>query len=84
MTILERGRVLGIIRYRSPGDVRAVIDALLEGGVPLVHLRTGPTWDPLLRRPRRQEHQRRAQDRRDGRDAGSGRPYGGASAPGPP
>jgi 2-dehydro-3-deoxyphosphogluconate aldolase/(4S)-4-hydroxy-2-oxoglutarate aldolase len=38
MTILERGPVLGIIRYRSPGDVRAVVDALLDGGVPLVEV----------------------------------------------
>jgi 2-dehydro-3-deoxyphosphogluconate aldolase / (4S)-4-hydroxy-2-oxoglutarate aldolase len=38
MTIMERGLVLGIIRYRSPGDVRAVIDALLDGGVPLVEV----------------------------------------------
>jgi 2-dehydro-3-deoxyphosphogluconate aldolase / (4S)-4-hydroxy-2-oxoglutarate aldolase len=38
MTILERGPVLGIIRYRSPGDVRAAIDAVLAGGVPLVEV----------------------------------------------
>jgi 2-dehydro-3-deoxyphosphogluconate aldolase/(4S)-4-hydroxy-2-oxoglutarate aldolase len=38
MTILERGRVLGIIRYRTAGDIRATIDALLEGGVPLVEI----------------------------------------------
>jgi 2-dehydro-3-deoxyphosphogluconate aldolase / (4S)-4-hydroxy-2-oxoglutarate aldolase len=38
MTILDRGRVLGIIRYRTPGDVRAVIDALLDGGIPLVEV----------------------------------------------
>jgi 2-dehydro-3-deoxyphosphogluconate aldolase/(4S)-4-hydroxy-2-oxoglutarate aldolase len=38
MTILERGPVLGIIRYRSPGDLRAVVDAVLEGGVPLVEI----------------------------------------------
>ena len=38
MTILERGRVLGIIRYRTPGDVRAAVDALLEAGVPLVEI----------------------------------------------
>jgi 2-dehydro-3-deoxyphosphogluconate aldolase / (4S)-4-hydroxy-2-oxoglutarate aldolase len=38
MTILERGRVLGIIRYRSPGDVRAAIDALLDADVPLVEV----------------------------------------------
>ncbi len=38
MTILERGPVLGIIRYRVPGDLRAVIDALGAGGVPLVEI----------------------------------------------
>jgi 2-dehydro-3-deoxyphosphogluconate aldolase / (4S)-4-hydroxy-2-oxoglutarate aldolase len=38
MTILERGPVLGIIRYRVPGDLRAVIDALRAGGVPLVEI----------------------------------------------
>jgi 2-dehydro-3-deoxyphosphogluconate aldolase / (4S)-4-hydroxy-2-oxoglutarate aldolase len=38
MTILERGRVLGIIRYRTPGDVRATVDALLEAGIPLVEI----------------------------------------------
>ncbi len=38
MTILERGPVLGIIRYRSPGDLRGVVDALLAGGVPLVEI----------------------------------------------
>jgi 2-dehydro-3-deoxyphosphogluconate aldolase/(4S)-4-hydroxy-2-oxoglutarate aldolase len=38
MTILERGRVLGIIRYRSTGDVRATIDALLDAGIPLVEV----------------------------------------------
>ena len=38
MTILERGPVLGIIRYRSPSDLRGVIDALLAGGVPLVEI----------------------------------------------
>lgn len=38
MTILERGPVLGIIRYRVPGDLRAVIDALVTGGFPLVEI----------------------------------------------
>ena len=38
MTILERGPVLAIIRYRSPGDIRAVIDAVLDGGVRLVEV----------------------------------------------
>jgi 2-dehydro-3-deoxyphosphogluconate aldolase/(4S)-4-hydroxy-2-oxoglutarate aldolase len=38
MTILERGPVLGIIRYRVPGDLRAVIDAVRAGGVPLVEI----------------------------------------------
>lgn len=38
MTILERGPVLSIIRYRSPGDLRAVIDAVLAGGIPLVEI----------------------------------------------
>jgi 2-dehydro-3-deoxyphosphogluconate aldolase/(4S)-4-hydroxy-2-oxoglutarate aldolase len=38
MTILERGPVLGIIRYRSPADLRAVIGALAAGGIPLVEI----------------------------------------------
>jgi 2-dehydro-3-deoxyphosphogluconate aldolase/(4S)-4-hydroxy-2-oxoglutarate aldolase len=38
MTILERGPVLGIIRYRVPCDLRAVIDAVLAGDVPLVEI----------------------------------------------
>jgi 2-dehydro-3-deoxyphosphogluconate aldolase/(4S)-4-hydroxy-2-oxoglutarate aldolase len=38
MTILERGPVLAIIRYRSPADLRAVVDAVLAGGIPLVEI----------------------------------------------
>jgi len=38
MTILERGPVLGIIRYRVSGDLRGVVDAVLAGGVPLVEI----------------------------------------------
>jgi 2-dehydro-3-deoxyphosphogluconate aldolase/(4S)-4-hydroxy-2-oxoglutarate aldolase len=36
--ILDRGPVLGIIRYRSAGDLRGAIDAVIDGGVPLVEI----------------------------------------------
>ena len=38
MTILERGPVLGIIRYRVSGDLRGAVDAVLAGGVSLVEI----------------------------------------------
>jgi 2-dehydro-3-deoxyphosphogluconate aldolase/(4S)-4-hydroxy-2-oxoglutarate aldolase len=36
--ILDRGPVLGIIRYRSAGDLRGAVDAVLDGGITLVEI----------------------------------------------
>jgi len=38
MTILDRGRVVGILRYREAGDLDAVVAVLAEAGVPTIEI----------------------------------------------
>lgn len=38
MTILEHGRVIGIVRYREPGALDEVLDVLVDAGVALVEV----------------------------------------------
>jgi 2-dehydro-3-deoxyphosphogluconate aldolase/(4S)-4-hydroxy-2-oxoglutarate aldolase len=38
MTQLDASRLLAIVRFRHPGDLRGTMDALVAGGIPLVEL----------------------------------------------
>jgi 2-dehydro-3-deoxyphosphogluconate aldolase/(4S)-4-hydroxy-2-oxoglutarate aldolase len=38
MTILERGRVLAIVRYRAGGNVWAALEVLADSGIPLLEV----------------------------------------------
>jgi 2-dehydro-3-deoxyphosphogluconate aldolase/(4S)-4-hydroxy-2-oxoglutarate aldolase len=38
MTILDHGRVVGIVRYREAGDLDAVVGVLAEAGVPMIEI----------------------------------------------
>jgi 2-dehydro-3-deoxyphosphogluconate aldolase/(4S)-4-hydroxy-2-oxoglutarate aldolase len=38
MTILDHGRVVGILRYREAGDLDAVVGVLAEAGVPMIEI----------------------------------------------
>jgi len=38
MTILERGPVLAIVRYRAGGNVWAALEVLADAGIPLLEV----------------------------------------------
>jgi 2-dehydro-3-deoxyphosphogluconate aldolase/(4S)-4-hydroxy-2-oxoglutarate aldolase len=38
MSILDRGRLVGIVRFRIPGDLTGTVDSLAEGGIPILEV----------------------------------------------